>query len=254
MRMRSTSRAISSPALNRRKQTPLASASPGSRSYEAGELYGIVPQDTRYPYEVREIIARIVDGSEFHGIQAALRQDPGLRLRASARLSRSASSPTTASCSPSRRSRARISSSCATSAGVPLVFLQNITGFMVGKKYENAGIAKDGAKMVNAVACRHRAQVHRDHRRLFRRRQLRHVRPRLWCAHALWMWPNARISVMGGEQAASVLATVRQDGLDARGETWPETERGRVRAARSGNSTRPRDIPTTPPPGSGTTA
>ena len=92
--------------------------------------------------------------------------------------------------------------------GIPLLFLQNITGFMVGRKYEDGGIAKDGAKMVTAVACARGAEVHRDHRRLVRRRQLRACAAAPMAPRFLWIWPNARISVMGGEQAAHVLATV----------------------------------------------
>ena len=136
--------------------------------------------------------------------------------------------------------------------GIPLVFLQNITGFMVGREYENGGIAKDGAKLVTAVACS--------------------VVPKFtvviggsfgagnygMCGRAydprfLWMWPNARISVMGGEQAASVLATVRRDGIEARGEEWSTRTRRRSRR-RSATSTSTRARRTTPPPGSGTTA
>ena len=104
------------------------------------------------------------------------------------------------------------------------MFLQNITGFMVGRKYEAEGIAKHGAKMVTAVATANGAQVHRHHRRQLRRRQLRHVRPRLFGPRFLWMWPNARISVMGGEQAASVLATVERDGIEAKGGAWSADE------------------------------
>ena len=93
---------------------------------------------------------------------------------------------------------------------IPLLFLQNISGFMVGGKYEAEGIAKHGAKLVTAVATAQRAQGHRADRRQLRRRQLRHVRPGL-CPRFLFTWPNSRISVMGGEQAASVLATVHRD-------------------------------------------
>ena len=136
--------------------------------------------------------------------------------------------------------------------GVPLVFLQNITGFMVGRQYESGGIAKDGAKLVTAVACS--------------------VVPKFtvviggsfgagnygMCGRAydprfLWMWPNARISVMGGEQAAAVLATVRRDGIEAVAATWSSDDEEEFRR-RSASSTRRRARPTTRPPGSGTTA
>ena len=106
---------------------------------------------------------------------------------------------------------------------VPLVFLQNITGFMVGRKYENAGIAKDGAKMVTAVACSHvpkftvviGGSFGAGNYAMF---------GRAYGARFLWTWPNARISVMGGEQAASVLATVKRDGLEAAGKDWPAAD------------------------------
>ena len=129
--------------------------------------------------------------------------------------------------------------------GIPLLFLQNITGFMVGRKYESGGIAKDGAKMVTAVRLRAGAEVHRDHRRQLRRRQLRHVRARLFDPRFLWMWPNARISVMGGEQAASVLATVRRDGIEPRAASGARRRKRRSRR-RSASSTRRRAIPITP--------
>ena len=106
---------------------------------------------------------------------------------------------------------------------IPLIFLQNITGFMVGRKYENSGIAKDGAKMVTAVACSHVPKFTVVIGGSFGAGNYamcgRGYQPRM-----LWMWPNARISVMGGEQAASVLATVRRDGLEARGQDWPTEE------------------------------
>ena len=120
--------------------------------YPADELYGIVPADPRTPYDVREVIARIVDGSRVRRVQGALRRDAGLRLRPYPRLSgrhpRQQRHPVLARA----RSRARTSSSCACQRSIPLLFLQNITGFMVGRKYEAGGIAKDGAKLVTAVA------------------------------------------------------------------------------------------------------
>ena len=179
---------------------------------------------------MREIIARLVDGSRFdefkarygttlvtgfarlHGIPVGIVANNGILFCESA------------------LKGAHFIELCA-QRGIPLLFLQNITGFMVGRKYENAGIAKDGAKMVTAVATRAGAQVHRDHRRQLRRRQLRHVRPRLFSPRFLWMWPNARISVMGGEQAASVLATVRRDGIEAKGGTVVGRGRGRLQGA-----------------------
>ena len=193
-------------------------------------LYDVVPTDSRTPYDVREVIRRIVDGQPVPRVQGALRRDPGLRVRAGSGATRSASWPTTGSCSPSPALKGAHFIELCNQRGIPLVFLQNITGFMVGREYENGGIARDGAKLVTAVACS--------------------VVPKFtvviggsfgagnygMCGRAydprfLWMWPNARISVMGGEQAASVLATVRRDGLEAAGEEWSRRGRGGVQGA-----------------------
>ena len=186
--------------------------------FDPEEIYGIVPEDLRTPFDVREIIARVVDDSDFdefkqlygttlicgfariHGMPVGILANNGILFSESA-----------------LKGTHFIELCC--QRKIPLVFLQNITGFMVGRKYEAGGIAKDGAKLVTAVSC---AQV-----------------PKLtviiggsfgagnygMCGRAfgprfLWMWPNARISVMGGEQAANVLGQVRRDGLESRGETW----------------------------------
>src|SRR3984957_18551629 len=190
--------------------------------YDPEELYGIIPADTRKPYDVREVIARIVDGSrldEFrqrygatlvtgfahiHGFPVALLANNGILFSESAL-------------------KGAHFIELASQRGIPLLFLQNISGFIVGKKYENAGIAKDGAKLVTAVATS--------------------ALPKLtvliggsfgagnygMCGRAfgprfLWSWPNSRISVMGGEQAANVLATVRRDALEASGKSWSAQE------------------------------
>ena len=210
-------------ALNRRKEMRLAIREPREPAYAASELYGIVPQDTRYPYDVREIIARLVDGSELtefkplygktlvcgfahlHGYPVGIVANNGILF------------------SESALKGAHFIQLC-NRRRVPLVFLQNITGFMVGKKYENAGIAKDGAKMVNAVATATVPKFTVIIGGSFGAGNYA-MCGRAYGARMLWTWPNARISVMGGEQAASVLATVRQDGLDARGESWPEADR-----------------------------
>ena len=182
------------------------------------ELYDVVPTDTRTPYDVREVIKRIVDGSHFHefkklygetlvcGFASIWGQRVGIVANNGILFSESA------------LKGAHFVELC-NQRKTPLLFLQNISGFMVGKEYENGGIARDGAKLVTAVACS--------------------VVPKLtvviggsygagnygMCGRAygprfLWMWPNARISVMGGEQAASVLATVKRDGLERAGESW----------------------------------
>jgi 3-methylcrotonyl-CoA carboxylase beta subunit len=196
----------------------LTQAPPEEPAEDPAGLYDVVPTDPRIPYDVREVIARVVDASRFHefkalygetlvcgfariwGYQVGIVANNGILF------------------SESALKGAHFIELC-NQRGIPLVFLQNITGFMVGKEYENGGIARDGAKLVTAVACS--------------------VVPKFtvviggafgagnygMCGRAydprfLWMWPNARISVMGGEQAASVLSTVRRDGIESRGGEW----------------------------------
>ncbi len=204
--------------LNRQKHVPMDIREPKDPRLDPEEIYGIVPSDTRKPYDVREIIARIVDGSEFdefkqlygttlvcgfanlHGYPVGIIANNGILF------------------SESALKGTHFIELCS-QRGIPLVFLQNISGFMVGRKYEAGGIAKDGAKMVTAVSS---AKV-----------------PKFtviiggsfgagnygMCGRAfgprfLWMWPNARISVMGGEQAANVLAQVKRDNFERKGEKW----------------------------------
>jgi len=210
----------------------LDSATPAGAVEEPHEppesLYDVVPGDTRTPYDVREVIRRLVDGSRLHefkklygetlvcGFARIWGYDVGIVANNGILFSESA------------LKGAHFIELC-NQRKIPLVFLQNITGFMVGKEYENRGIARDGAKLVTAVACS--------------------VVPKFtvviggsfgagnygMCGRAydprfLWMWPNARISVMGGEQAASVLATVRRDGYDARGEEWSADDEAAFKA------------------------
>jgi acetyl-CoA carboxylase carboxyltransferase component len=200
----------------------LAMQVPEPPAYDPAEIHGVLPRDTRTPYDVKEVLARLVDGSRFHefkarygttlvcgfahlmGMPVAILANQGILFSESAL-------------------KGTHFIELAAQRGVPLLFLQNITGFMVGRQYEHGGIAKDGAKLVHAVA---NAPV-----------------PKLtvviggsfgagnygMCGRAyqprfLWMWPNSRISVMGGEQAASVLATVRQAGLEAAGKKMSEAE------------------------------
>jgi 3-methylcrotonyl-CoA carboxylase beta subunit len=214
--------------LNSVKPVGLDLAAPQPPLYDPEEIYGIIPSDTRKPYDVRELIARLVDGSsldEFKprygttlvtgfarlwGYPVGVVANNGILF------------------SESAHKGAHFIELCA-QRGIPLIFLQNITGFMVGRKYEQDGIAKNGAKMVTAVAC---AKV-----------------PKLtiliggsfgagnygMCGRAysprfLWMWPNARISVMGGEQAAAVLATVRRDALKAAGKDWSQQDEDAFKA------------------------
>jgi 3-methylcrotonyl-CoA carboxylase beta subunit len=203
--------------LNRPK-TAGPQAAPEEPLFDPEEIYGIVPADTRKPYDVREVIARMVDGSrldEFkqrygttlvtgfahiHGYAVGIIANNGILF------------------SESALKGAHFIELCS-QRGIPLVFLQNITGFMVGKKYENGGIAKDGAKMVTAVACARVPKFTVLIGGSFGAGNYgmcgRAYNPRL-----LWMWPNARISVMGGEQAANVLARVRRDAMEADGREW----------------------------------
>jgi 3-methylcrotonyl-CoA carboxylase beta subunit len=208
--------------LNRKKSPRVATESPAEPSYAIDELYGIVPKDTRQPYDVREIIARIVDASDLHEFKALygstlvcgfahIHGYPiGILANNGILFSESA------------LKGAHFIELC-TQRGIPLLFLQNITGFMVGKKYENEGIAKDGAKMVTAVACANVPKFTIIIGGSFGAGNYgmcgRAYNPRM-----LWMWPNARISVMGGEQAASVLATVRREAIEAKGTTWSQAE------------------------------
>ncbi len=214
--------------LNRRKPLSLELREPTAPLYPAEELYGIVGTDLKRPFDIREVIARLVDGSEFdefksrygdtlitgfahlHGYPVGILGNNGILHGDSA------------------LKGAHFIELCC-QRGIPLVFLQNITGFMVGRKAEAEGIAKHGAKLVTAVAC---ARV-----------------PKFtvlvggsygagnygMCGRAydptlLWMWPSARISVMGGEQAANVLATVKADGLARENRTWTEEEAEQFKA------------------------
>jgi 3-methylcrotonyl-CoA carboxylase beta subunit len=192
-------------------------------AYAADELYGVVPTDTRTPFEVREVIARLVDASEFHEFKALYGETlvcgfahiegvpVGIIANNGILFSESALKGAHFIQLADRR-------------GVPLLFLQNITGFMVGQKYENQGIAKDGAKMVTAVACASVPKFTVVIGGSFGAGNYA-MCGRAYGARMLWTWPNARISVMGGEQAAHVLATVRGDAMAARDESWPDEER-----------------------------
>jgi 3-methylcrotonyl-CoA carboxylase beta subunit len=204
--------------LNRRKQPSLILQSSREPLLDPAELYGVIPNDPRKPYDIREVIARIVDGSEFdefkqlfgttlvcgfahlYGMPLGIVANNGILF------------------SESALKGAHFIQLCS-QRGIPLLFLQNITGFMVGSKYEAGGIAKDGAKMVNAVACAKVPKLTLVIGGSFGAGNYgmcgRAYSPRL-----LFMWPNARVSVMGGEQAASVLGQVRRDGIEARGGSW----------------------------------
>jgi len=208
--------------LNQSKRIALDLRPPVEPLYPAEELYGVVPRDPRKQYDVREVIARLVDGSEFDEFKrlygetlvtgfARIQGYPvGIVASNGILFSESALKGTHFIELCCRR-------------GIPLLFLQNITGFMVGKKYETGGIAKDGAKMVTAVACAKVPKFTVVIGGSFGAGNYA-MCGRAYGARFLWMWPNARISVMGGEQAARVLARVRRDGLEAKGKSWSEQE------------------------------
>ena len=208
--------------LNKRKNPSVPLQAPVAPLYAAEELYGVIPTDTRKPFDVREIIARMVDGSELHefkprygatlvcgfahveGMPVGIIANNGILF------------------SESALKGAHFIELCC-QRKIPLVFLQNITGFMVGRKYENEGIARNGAKMVTAVATAAVPKFTIIIGGSFGAGNYG-MCGRAYSPRFLWMWPNARISVMGGEQAASVLATVRRDGVEAKGGTWSMEE------------------------------
>jgi 3-methylcrotonyl-CoA carboxylase beta subunit len=208
--------------LNRVKQSYLELRAPRDPLYPADDLYGIVPADPRTPYDVRDVIARIVDGSEFdefkalygqtlicgfahiHGFPIGILANNGILFSESAL-------------------KGTHFIELASQRNIPLLFLQNITGFMVGRKYEAQGIAKDGAKMVTAVATtsvpKYTVIIGGSYGAGNYGMCGRAYAPRF-----LWMWPNARISVMGGEQAASVLGLLRQETVESKGGSWSADE------------------------------
>ena len=208
--------------LNWRKDNNLDLREPAEPIYPADELYGIVSREFRFPYDVREVIARLVDGSEFqefktlygptlvcgfahlYGYPVGVIANNGILF------------------SESAQKGAHFVQLC-DRRGIPLVFLQNITGFMVGRKYEHGGIAKDGAKFVNAVATASVPKFTVIIGGSFGAGNYA-MCGRAYSPRLLWMWPNARISVMGGEQASLVLSTVKRDGLESRGESWTDKD------------------------------
>ncbi len=208
--------------LNTKKAIDIALTASREPKYDASELDGIVPADLRKQYDIREVIARLVDASEFDEFKALYGTTLVTGFARLAGMPVGILGNNGILFSESALKAAHFIELCC-QRRIPLLFLQNITGFMVGREAEAGGIAKDGAKMVTAVAC---AQV-----------------PKItvivggsfgagnygMCGRAygprfLFTWPNARISVMGGEQAASVLATVRRDNIEAEGKSWPKAD------------------------------
>ena len=214
--------------LNWQKRPPVSLAAPREPAYAREELYGVIPADTKKPFDVREIIARIVDASDFDEFKA--RYGPTLICG----FSRIWGYPVGIVAnngilfSESSLKAAHFVELCS-QRGIPLVFLQNITGFMVGRKYENGGIARDGAKMVTAVACARVPKFTVVIGGSFGAGNYG-MCGRAYSPRFLWMWPNARISVMGGEQAAGVLATVKRDALEAAGKTWSAEQEAEFKA------------------------
>jgi 3-methylcrotonyl-CoA carboxylase beta subunit len=195
--------------LNRGKSIPVEVEAPREPLYPAEEIYGVVPPDTRRPYEVREVIARIVDGSELDEFKRLYGQTLVCGFARIWGYPVGVLANNGILFSESALKGAHFIELCA-QRGIPLVFLQNITGFMVGRKYEAGGIAKDGAKMVTAVATAAVPKFTLIIGGSFGAGNYG-MCGRAYGPRFLWMWPNARISVMGGEQAASVLAQVRRD-------------------------------------------
>jgi 3-methylcrotonyl-CoA carboxylase beta subunit len=204
--------------LNRTKPVGVDLQTPEEPLYDPAEILGIVPSDLRTPYDMLEVIARIVDGSRFdvfkarygttlicgfahiHGMPVGIIANNGVLF------------------SESALKGAHFVELCS-QRKIPLIFLQNITGFMVGQKYEAGGIAKDGAKLVTAVATTKVPKITMIVGGSFGAGNYG-MSGRAYSPRFLWTWPNSRISVMGGEQAASVLATVRRDGMERKGESW----------------------------------
>jgi 3-methylcrotonyl-CoA carboxylase beta subunit len=208
--------------LNRVKPGGIDIAEPEEPLYDAAGLYGAVSSDPRKPYDVREVIARLVDGSrldEFKPLYGETLVTGFARLWG---YPIGVVGNNGILFSESALKGAHFIELCAR-RGIPLVFLQNITGFMVGRKYEAGGIAKDGAKMVTAVACANVPKFTVIVGGSFGAGNYG-MCGRAFAPRFLWMWPNARISVMGGEQAATVLATVRRDNIKAKGDSWSAAE------------------------------
>ncbi|GGZ24282.1 carboxyl transferase domain-containing protein [Asticcacaulis endophyticus] len=204
--------------LNRTKTVSVAVREVQAPAYDLEELYGLIPADPKQPIDARELIGRIVDGSQFdefkplygetlitgfahlYGYPVGIIANNGVLF------------------SQSALKGAHFVELCA-GRGIPLIFLQNITGFMVGQKYENEGIARDGAKLVTAVACANVPKLTLIFGGSYGAGNYG-MCGRAFDPRFVWMWPNARISVMGGAQAAGVLATVKRDAIEAKGGTW----------------------------------
>ena len=208
--------------LNQKKAPWPADIAPQAPKFDAQELYGVIPTDTRKPFDVREIIARIVDGSVFDEFKARYGSTLVCGFAHIEGMAVGIVANNGILFSESAVKGAHFIELCC-QRKIPLVFLQNITGFMVGRKYENEGIARHGAKLVTAVATAGVPKFTIIIGGSFGAGNYG-MCGRAYSPRFLWMWPNARISVMGGEQAASVLATVKRDGIEAKGGSWSKDE------------------------------
>jgi 3-methylcrotonyl-CoA carboxylase beta subunit len=208
--------------LNWRKQVDMRLETPRPPLFEASELHGVIPTDTRKPFDVREIIARIVDASALEEFKARYGTTLVTGFAHIEGMPVGIVANNGVLFSESAQKGAHFIELCC-QRKIPLVFLQNITGFMVGRKYEAEGIAKHGAKMVTAVSTANVPKFTVIIGGSFGAGNYG-MCGRAYSPRFLWMWPNARISVMGGEQAASVLATVRRDGIEAKGGNWSAEE------------------------------
>jgi 3-methylcrotonyl-CoA carboxylase beta subunit len=213
--------------LNWKKPEPLRVVPPRAPAFDPVELYGVIPTDSRKPFDVREIIARIVDGSEFDEFKARFGATLVCGFAHIEGMPVGIVANNGVLFSESAVKGAHFIELCC-QRKVPLVFLQNITGFMVGRKYESEGIARHGAKMVTAVAT---ATVPKFTVIIGGSYGAGNygMCGRAYSPRQLWMWPNARICVMGGEQAAGVLATVRKDALAAKGQTLSAEEEAAIK-------------------------
>ena len=209
--------------LNRQMPATVQWQSPEPPAYDPEEILGVVPADLRTPYDIREVIARTVDGSRFDEFKARFGETlvTGFAHVQGCPVGIIANNGVIFS--EAAQKGAHFIELCS-QRNIPLVFLQNVTGFMVGRKYENEGIARHGAKMVTAVATTNVPKITMLVGGSFGAGNYG-MSGRAYSPRFLWTWPNSRISVMGGEQAAGVLATVRRDGIERAGGTWsPEEE------------------------------
>ena len=209
-------------SINRTEAPTVQMATVEEPLYPADELFDIVPGDLRTPYDIREVIARVVDGSRFDEFKARFGETLVTGFAHVMGMPVGIVANNGVLFSESAQKGAHFVELCS-QRRIPLVFLQNITGFMVGRKYENEGIARHGAKMVTAVATTAVPKVTMVIGGSFGAGNYG-MAGRAYQPRFMWSWPNSKISVMGGEQAAGVLATVKRDGMERKGESWSDEE------------------------------